>query len=61
MRSSELLRHMFDMLGDILVNHGDFKKLPHDLSTPGYHPCDYHEHGDSKDCYVWGRVMNPGW
>ncbi|KAH0384249.1 hypothetical protein KCU92_g4583, partial [Aureobasidium melanogenum] len=54
-------RHMHDMLGDILVNDGDFKKLPHDLSVPGYHPCDHHAHGDNNTCYVWGRVMNPGW
>ncbi|CAD0097385.1 unnamed protein product [Aureobasidium mustum] len=56
-----VLTHMQDVLGDILVNDGDFKKLPHNLSVPGYHPCDYHAHGDNKECYVWGRVMNPGW
>lgn len=56
-----VLRDMHDTLGDILVDGGDFKKLPADLSTQGYHPCDYHVHGDSKDCYVRGRVMSSGW
>jgi hypothetical protein len=56
--------HMHRWLSDVLVNDGDWSKLPSQLREPDdgrdFDYCFHHQHGEEKDCYFDGRIVKSG-
>jgi hypothetical protein len=51
-------KHMQKWLADVLVNGGDWSRLPPLLGHREFDACLHHRHGKDKACYVHGRIVN---
>jgi hypothetical protein len=55
-------RHMYKWLADVLVNDGDWSRLPPQFQEPHedrtVDVCFHHKHGEERDCYYNGGIVN---
>jgi hypothetical protein len=56
--------HMHKWLSDVLVNDGDWSKIPSQFQVPDdgrdLDYCLYHQHREERDCYFGGRIVKSG-
>jgi hypothetical protein len=53
---------MYKWLADVLVNDGDWSRLPPQFQEPDegrtVDVCFHHKHGEERDCYYNGGIVN---